>query len=181
MVGFPFRGYRGRAMLFLSRRKLLVGGASLAGLTAVGVPASILPAAAEGFRVFSAEEAALISALGEVFFPAGNPLEVSAADVGLPLLVDTLVAEELDPVVTPLFRYLLRGLEAGTLVSRGTRFSKLPVSERREVVETWSDNGVLPRRLAHDAIKSVLGMAFFNAEAVIARIGWSPHCHGATS
>jgi hypothetical protein len=168
-------------MPFLSRRSLLVGGASLGALAAVGVPAAVLPDAAPGFRVLSAGEAETIAALGEAFFPAGNPLGVSSGDVDLPLLVDALMADELDPVVQPVFRYLLRGLEVGTLASRGASFGSLPLAERRDVVETWSDNVVFPRRLAHDALKGVLGMAFFNAPAVTDRIGWSPSCHGRTS
>lgn len=173
--------YRASAMWFLSRRTLLLGGASLAGLAAVGVPASVLPAAAPGFRILSESEGALVAAIGEALFPAGNPLGIAAADVDLPLLVDDLMAEELDPVVQPVFRYLLRGLEVGTVASRGSTFGGLSLEERRDVLENWSDNAVFPRRLAYDALKSVLGMAFFNAPAVTERIGWYPTCHGATS
>lgn len=165
----------------MSRRSLLVGGASLAGLTAVGVPVGLLPDAAPGFRILSAGEAETVAALGEAFFPPGNPFGVSAGDVDLPVVVDALMADELDPVVQPVFRYLLRGLEVGTLASRGTAFSGLSLAERRDVLENWSDNAIFPRRLAHDAVKSVLGMAFFNAPAVTDRIGWSPTCHGRTS
>lgn len=168
-------------MLILSRRNLLLGGAAAASLTAVGVPVSMLPPAAAGFQVLSDGEASLIAALGEAFFPPGSPLGVSAAEVDLPLLVDALMADELDPVVQPVFRYLLRGLDAGTFASRGATFESLTLEERRDVLENWSDNAIFPRRLAHDALKTVLGMAFFNAPEVTARIGWNPPCHGATS
>lgn len=119
----------------------------------------------------------MILALGEAFFPPGNPLGVSAHDVDLPALVDVLLAHELDPRLPGLFRYLLRGLEVGTFAAHGKVFSALSLAERRDVMLNWSDNGVLPRRMAHDAIKSVLGMAFFNAPVVTARIGWFPRCH----
>ncbi len=181
MVGLSFGSYRVRAMMLLSRRTLFLGGAAAAGLTALGVPVSVLPPAAPGFRVLSEGEAELITALGEAFFPPGNPVGVSAAEVDLPLLVDELMAEELDPVVQPVFRYLLKGLDAGTLASRGSTFTGLSLEERRDVLENWSDNAIFPRRLAHDALKSVMGMAFFNADAVTARIGWFPRCHEATS
>lgn len=167
-------------MLF-SRRALLFSGTAAAGLTAVGVPVSVLPAAAPGFQLLSEGEVALVAAIGEAFFPAGSALGVASTDVDLPLLVDTLMAEELDPVVQPVFRYLLRAVDAGTFASRGEAFASLPLEDRRAVLETWSDNAVFPRRLAHDALKSVLGMAFFNAPAVTDRIGWSPTCHAAAS
>ncbi|MDP2309497.1 MAG: gluconate 2-dehydrogenase subunit 3 family protein [Pseudomonadota bacterium] len=167
-------------MLF-SRRALLFSGTAAAGLTAVGVPVSVLPAAAPGFQLLSQGEVHMVSAVGEAFFPADSALGVSFLDVDLPLLVDTLLTEELDPVVQPVFRYLLRAIDAGTFASRGATFVSLSLEDRRAVLDTWSDNAVFPRRLAHDALKSVLGMAFFNAPAVTDRIGWSPTCHGAAS
>lgn len=166
-------------MLGMTRRSLLLAGAAATSLAALGVPAASLPDAAPGFQVLSMGESELIAALGEAFFPPGNALGVSAGDVDLPRLVDELMAEELDPAATPLFRYVLRGLEAGTLASRGAAFSALPLDARRDVLDTWSDNAIFPRRLLHDALKSVLGMAFFNAGEVTARVGWAPRCHEA--
>ncbi len=159
-----------------SRRALLLSGSALAGLTAVGVPISVLPGAAPGFRLLSGGEIELVAAIGEAFFPPGSPLGISATDVDLPVLVDGLMAEELDPVVQPVFRYLLRAIDAGTLASRGASYASLSLEERRSVIETWSDNAIFPRRLAYDALKSVLGMAFFNAPAVTDRIGWMSTC-----
>lgn len=167
-------------MLF-SRRALLYSGTAAAGLTAVGVPVSVLPSACPGFQLLSEGEVALVAAIGEAFFPSGSALAIGAADVGLPFLVDTLLAEELDPVVQPVFRYLLRAVDAGTVASRGSSFALLPLEDRRAVLDTWSDNAIFPRRVAYDALKSVLGMAFFNAPEVTERIGWSPTCHPVAS
>ena len=61
--------------------------------------------------------------------------------------------------------------------SRGSSFALLSLEDRRAVLETWSDNAIFPRRAAYDALKSVLGMAFFNAPEVTERIGWSSTCH----
>ena len=165
----------------LNRRALLLAGAAAASLAAAGVSVAVLPDAAPDLHVLSDDERAVVAALGEAFFPAGSPLGVSAADVDLPRRVDALLAEDLDPVVAPVFRDLLEALEGGTLVSRGATFSALPLEVRREVVATWAGPVILPRRLAYDALKSVLGMAFFNAPEVVARVGWSPRCHGGAS
>lgn len=167
-------------MLF-SRRALLFSGTAAAGLTAVGVPVSVLPPASPGFLLLSPGEVALVSAIGEAFFPPGSALGVASADVDLPLLVDTLLAEELDPAVQPVFRYLLRAVDAGTFASRGASFASLPLEDRRMVLDNWADNAIFPRRVAYDALKSVIGMAFFNAPAVVERIGWSPSCHSVAS
>lgn len=180
VVGFAWRGYPGGVQA-PSRRSLLLGGAALAAVASVGLRAVVLPQARVGLSLLSDGESQLIEALGEAFFPPGNALGVSAADVDLPALVDALLATELDPQLPTLFRYLLRGLEVGTFAGRGQIFSALSLDERRSVLLNWSDNGVLPRRMAHDAIKSVLGMAFFNAPVVTDRIGWFPRCHTMTA
>lgn len=165
----------------LSRRALLLTGAAAASLAALGVSEAVLPAPAPGFRLLAAEELVVLAALGEAFFPAASPLGVAAADVDLPARVDALLAEDLDPVVAPVFRYLLDVLETGTLVSRGSRFSALPLAVRREVVDTWAGPVILPRRLGYDALKSIVGMAFFNTPEVTAKVGWSPRCQGGPS
>ena len=138
----------------------------------------VLPASALGGRVLSAGERGLVLALGEALFPPGNPLGVSAADVDIAGLVDELIGDFLDPVAAPVFRYLLRGLDAGTFASRGAAFGALPLAARREMLDTWADNAVLPRRLAYDTFKTVVGMAFFNDARAKAAVGWTVECQG---
>lgn len=165
----------------LSRRALLLSGGALAALAGVSVPAVVLADAAPGFRVFSADELELVGAIGEALFPPGNPLGVSAGEVDLAALVDDLVGDQLDPSVGPLFRYLLRSVEVGTLASRGARFSALPLPDRVDVLHTWADEAVVPRRMLYDALRVVFGMAFLNTPEVVAAIGWQPRCHGGTT
>ncbi len=164
-----------------SRRTVLLSTAAVAGVAALGVPVAVLPAAAPGMQLLSGGEVVLVAALAEAFFPVGSPLGVSAADVDVPLRVDQLMAESLDPVVSDVFRYLLRAFDLGALASRGTLYAGLPLAERRAVLDTWADNAVLPRRLGYDTLKLVLGMAFFNAPEVTASVGWFPTCHLASS
>jgi len=167
--------------MMLSRRSLLLSGTAAASLTAIGVPLSVLPGPGPGFRLLSVGEGALVVAIGGALFPPGNEMGVSAAEVDLALLVDDLLVDELDPVVQPVFRYLLRAVDAGTLASRGAPFAALSLEARQDVLSTWSDPAILPRRLGYEGLKSVLGMAFFNAPAVTDRFGWSPTCHRASS
>lgn len=166
----------------LSRRKLLVGAAAVAAVAALGIPAVELPPAAPGLLVLSEYERALVAALGEAFFPPDNALGIDAAAVGIADEVDRLVGDELDPIVAPVFRYLLRALDVGTTASRGAGFASLPLPERRAVLDTWADNAVLPRRLAFDTFKTVLGLAFFNVPAVKQAVGWTlPACHAGST
>jgi hypothetical protein len=167
--------------MLLSRRTLMLSGAAFAGVTAFGVPEAVLPPPSAGFQVLSDGEASLVEALGDAFFPPGNPLGVAAADVDLPLRIDTLLADELDPVVQPVFRYLLKAIDMGTLASRGAGYAALSLEDRRAVLDTWADNAILPRRLAFDALKTVVGMAFFNTPEVTATLGWFPRCHQGTA
>jgi hypothetical protein len=166
----------------LSRRVLLLSGAAMAAVSAVGVEAVSLPSAAEGRRLLSLGELDLVRAVGEALFPPGNPMGIAADVVDLGEAVDALVGDYMDPIVAPVLRYLLRALDVGTTASRGVPFGSLSLEDRRAVLDTWADNAVLPRRLAYDTFKTILGMAFFNSEAVRDAAGWtSTMCHEGAS
>lgn len=122
-----------------------------------------------------------MQAVGEALFPPGNPLGVTGAEVDLATRVDDLLGDHLDGEVGMVFRYVLRLLENGTLASRGTSFSALPLEERVDVLATWEDTGVLPRRLAYDALRLVYGMAFMTSREVLAVVGWAPRCRGGSA
>ena len=163
--------------MFVSRRTLLVTGAASAAIAALGVREAILPPPAEGRWALSEPELGTVTALGEAMFPPGNPLGVSGPEVGIASRVDHLLGQELDAEIGEIFRYLLRALEDGTLVSRGHRFASLPLGERQSVIAHWDDNDLLPRRALYDGLRLVMGMAYFNAPEVTASIGWRARCH----
>lgn len=167
--------------MVFSRRNLLVGGGALAALAAVSVPAVVLPEAAEGRFLLGDAELRLVQAVGEALFPPGNPLGVSGAEVDLATRVDELLGDYLDGEVGLVFRYVLRLLEHGTLASRGTSFSVLSLDERVDVLATWADTGVLPRRLAYDALRLVYGMAFMTSPRALSAVGWAPRCRGGSA
>lgn len=173
-------GYK--ASMLPTRRAVLLSGAALAAIGGLGYAAADLGPVASGGLVLSEAERDLVGAVGDALFPRGGVLPVAAADVDLPALVDDLLGDAMDPQIGPLFRYLLRVLDLGTFASRGARFAELPLDARRDVLATWSDNAVLPRRLMYDSLKSVLGIAFFDASEVRAGMGWEiGTCHGGTA
>lgn len=168
----------------ITRRRALLGGAAagtaLGALTATAVLIEVgVPAA--GAEVLTARELAVVRALAEVMFPKGA-FPIDGAQAGVAEEVDRLLAEVLDPLHASGFRTLLHTLEWGTLASRGSTFSALPAPERAEVLRIWSDPTVFARRVAGDAFKAVLGMAYFAHPEVLAHIGWSLGCgaEGAT-
>src|SRR5690606_32322752 len=108
-------------------------------------------------------------AVAEVFFP-GAPFPIDGVAAGVSSGVDRIVGEVLEEAAAAAFRYVLRTLEWGTLASRGRRFTAMSVDERRDVLETWSDPDVVPRRVAMESFKAVLGMAYFAHPEVIAAI-----------
>lgn len=168
-------------VLMLSRRTLLAGGGALAALAGVTVPAVVLPSAAPGRFLFGEAELVLIQAVGEALFPPGNPLGVAGEQVDLATRVDELLGDALDAEVGTVFRYVLRALENGTIASRGMAFSTLRLDDRIDVLNHWEDTGVLPRRMAYDALRLVYGMAFMTTPEVLAVVGWSARCQGGST
>ena len=163
----------------VTRRRLLLGGAALGVAASAGVVVEFgFPA--EGLRVLTARELAVVRALAEVMFPRG-PFPLDGVEAGVAEEVDRIVADVLEPIHANGFRVLLHTLEWGTFASRGRTFSALPTGERAEVLVTWSDPTVFARRVVGDAFKVVLGMAYFGHPDVLAHIGWSTGCNGGAS
>lgn len=159
----------------LSRRAILLSGAALAVLGGLGLELGWLPGAGPGWRVLSAEEAAVAEALGGALFPAGNPLGVAAAEVDFVTRVDDLLADTAEPELVPAFRYLLRAVQLSGL-PHGAPFTELGAEARRAVVAEWEDPANLARRMGFEVLKVLVGMAFFNHPAVRAAIGWRASC-----
>lgn len=162
----------------ITRRRVLGGLAAVTLVGGAGAFAGLrLGAPAPGSRVLTAWELRVVRRIAEVWFPSGV-FPVDGVQAGVAERVDAGVADMLDPLRLAGFRYVLRTLEYGTLVSRGSRFTSLGAEERLEVLAVWADASVLPRRVSIDALKAVLGIAYFGHPEVIARIGWRTGCEG---
>ena len=117
----------------------------------------------------------IVEALARVLFPPGI-FPVHGGDGHTAPLVDQVLAREVDPISATPFRYLLRSVQLGTLISRGRRFTDLGPDEAHSVVDVWSSGAVFPRRLMSDSLQVVIGMAFFRRPEVIDAIGWHQNC-----
>lgn len=161
----------------LTRRRLLALGVGVGTLTLVGSAAWLvsLPSPAPGRLALTAREGELLTRLSEVWFPPGNPLGVSAAEVD--------VGGELDQLLVLLSSGEQRALHAllrvvdqlprASLRSH-TRFAELPLSERRALIATWEQSAGAKRQLA-GVLRLLAGLSFFEDERVRRAIG---HVYG---
>lgn len=163
----------------ITRRTLLGGGIAVgAAFSVAGVVH--LPRAAAGSRLLSEHERDIVHAVADVMFP-GAPMPLSGREAQVADEVDRFLAEVLPPLHAAGFRYLLRALEWGPVYSHGGRFSTLSVEARAEVLAICSDPGVLPRRMATDALKMVMGIAYFRHPQVMEAMDYRMTCRGAVA
>ena len=162
----------------LTRRRLLGLGVGVGALTLLGGAGWLVsvPSPASGRVVLSEAEAELLTRLGEVWFPGGNPLGVAAADVDL--------AQGLDEVLSSftareqrVLHVLLRALDQfprATLRS-STRFRELPLEERRALLVEW-EGSLGPKRQLAGLLRILVGIPFFEDERVRLAIGHQFGC-----
>lgn len=155
----------------ITRRQLLVATSACTALAGKGGVLAQLPAPAPGLAMLSQGELEIVSALADAFFPPGTALGVWGASQNVAEELDRLLVEDLDPVVGPVFRHLLRGLEHGAVTTHGGRFSRLERPLREQILAEWAEPGNIPRRMAHDVLKTCVGWARFNAPTGHAALG----------
>lgn len=169
--------YRGGDVNALVSRRAILNGALALGVSVAFGAGLRLDVPAPGAWILSAEELAIVRATAEVMFP-GAPLPLDGVEAKVAEEVDRLLVNLMGEPHASAFRYVLRALEWGTFASRGARFSQLDLADRAEVLDAWSDPRVLPRRVASDGLRLLLGMAYFNNPVILDAIGWRVDCAG---
>jgi hypothetical protein len=161
----------------VTRRSVLVAGASAGAILSLGFGFKWMGRAAENSKVLSQIELDVVEKASGVLFPPGV-FSISGGEGFTAPEVDRLLADVVDPnVVTP-FRVMLGALEWGTLVSRGQRFSSLTLAEAKDVLDIWASENPFPRRIAFDSLQAILGLAFLRRAEVLDDIGWRAGCFG---
>lgn len=132
---------------------------------------------ASGRAALSAREAGVVYALGEVYFPEGNPLGVSVKDVDVVAGADAFVAGMLDRE-RRLLRALLTAFDHWPRASFASTsaFSALALGERTTVMRAFEDSDVAERRLVAALLRSLVGIPFFEDARALASIGFEPGC-----
>lgn len=161
----------------VNRRNVLLGALAIGAVAALSGTV-YLPRAGQGYAVLSAAEVTVVTAIAQVMFPGGI-FPVDGVQAGVVARVDEILDHDVTEAAKVGFRYLLRAIEWSTLATRGGRFSSLDEADRLEVLTAWGNPGMAPRRIAFDAVKMVMGMAYFGHPEVQAAIGWRNACSGA--
>ena len=159
----------------IRRRTILLTGVAAGSALALGTGARWVNRPALGAAVLSRTELDIVEAVGRVLFPHRIFL-VSGGDAETSKEVDRILAEVIEPNAVSPFRSMLAALEWGTLVSRGTRFSKLNETEAQHVLEVWGSENPFPRRVAFDSLQAIIGMAFFRRKQVLEAMDWRTEC-----
>jgi len=159
----------------ITRRKVLGGLLAMgAGAALMRVEACLVPSEAHHF--LSREEVRIVHGVAEAMFHApGMPSVEQAAVVSR---VDSLLVDDLLPLAAQAFRGVLQLVEWSTMGRYGLPFSKLELDDRAAELAQWSVASDSTWRAAADALKAVLGMAYFEHPDVRAAIGWQPTCGG---
>ncbi len=161
--------------LALTRRVFIAGGLAVSAASGGTVWGLAPGTPAPGARTLTAAEWAVVESVSLVFFP-GVHFPLNGVEAGVPAEVDRLLADVIAPAQAHGFRVILRGLEWGTLASRGRYFTALNTDEQGEVLATWCSPDLMPRRIAGDALRVLLGMAYFAHPEIKAAIGWQLGC-----
>lgn len=162
----------------LTRRRLLGLGVGVGALALAGSAGWLLsvPRPGAGRVALSDHEAELLVRLAEVWFPPGNPLGVAAGDVDIGGELDRLLAF-LAPREQRAVHAILRVLDqlprAG--LRSTTRFSALPLEERRAILVSWETSQGPKRQLA-GLLRVLVGLSYFEDERVRRAIGHSFGC-----
>ena len=161
----------------VTRRSVLLSGVLAGGAMVVGGGIRWASVPGEGLKVLSSPESGVVEKAAAVLFPTGV-FPISGGDGKTAPEVDRILAEVLEPSAVVPFRTMLGALEWGTLVSRGTRFSRLTADEAAHVLDVWGSENPFPRRIAFDSLQAIIGMAFLRRPEVIASVGWKTECLG---
>jgi hypothetical protein len=162
-----------------SRRRFLklgIAGAALLGTgTALYRTLGRFGPPALGYKVFDAEEVAVLEAACEAHFPGPPEWPLTAKEAGVPAFVDRYLAE-LYPDNQTLIRALLRTLNVSTLVTHRAQFKNLPVRERLDVLDTWAASSLRLRRAGNQSVTLFIKMGYFENEKVRGALGYTYGC-----
>jgi hypothetical protein len=120
-------------------------------------------------------ERTTIAAVAVTWF-SGEPFPIAGDHPDVLDAIEAIVADTLAAPQRVAFRGVVRTLQLGTIATRGRTFADLTLEQRRAVLLVWSDPSVLPRRVALDSLRAVVGMAYFRQPSVLAHIGYRQEC-----
>jgi len=127
-------------------------------------------------QVFGAAERRILASIAEALIPQGGRFELGAADVDLPSVLETELAD-LEPGFCNQIRWLLRSWDwAHALRPPFRRFSELSLQERIERIRAaYHSRHILPR-LTVEGLKQLCGFAFAATDAFVKAVQAEAQC-----
>ena len=122
----------------VTRRTVLKAGAVAAAGSMAAVPLSAFTLPAEGPRVFTRDQFALLDELTEILIPADDH-SGGARAAGVAAYIDAMLAEEFDASVKSAFLAGLALVESLAQRSHARRFLALSAGEREAIVSTMAE------------------------------------------
>jgi hypothetical protein len=124
-----------------------------------------------------AREFAILTALADTIFPAGNPLGISGRDARVPEYVDRMLARMPSDKAAE-FEAMLLLFEHGTLAFglRIRRFTALPPAAAERYLRRWEEAQVYSRRMLAAGLKTLLGIGYFAHPEVQQAMGIQKIC-----
>ncbi len=129
-----------------------------------------------GLVAFTEAEFLTASAIADALFPKGK-FAVSAEAAGVAKFMDRYV-HEMPRAKGKLFKLLMRSIEyspAFTIDSL-TRFSRLPLAARQEVLDHWEHSRIYAQQMGHKALIFTCASGYFECDAVLQTMGWGIGC-----
>lgn len=147
----------------ITRRQVLAASAAVGGAAVVGAGATGLRwwdrPPGHDLKVLSAEEYALVQAVGEAWMPPGGEPAISGAEARVGDFFDdvlvTMPAEQ-----RRLLKLLLHALDERTIPMHFSRFVNLDLATRTEVLGGWMDSSIYLERQAVGALLVLLAMGY---------------------
>lgn len=132
---------------------------------------------APGRAALSLREAGVVAALADAYFPPGNPLGVSAADIDLVSAVDAYLASLLAED-RRLFRALLTAVDQWprASLSSTSSFTAWPRADRVAKLRELDTSARAEPRLVGGLFRAMVGMPFLEDPRALAAIGHEPGC-----
>ena len=111
------------------------------------------------FKHLSSEEAAQIRRIADVFFPAGEAINISGGLAQIDRFLDQLI-DQFGELEITLIKFLLNGLERLPFAMYGFTFSELQPKQRLEFLNSWlyHDNHLI--RNAMMSVITLMGMGY---------------------
>lgn len=134
---------------------------------------AVIPSADPPLKVLTKREARILTAIAETMFPPGEQGFVSPEEAGVVAYLDELLAT-VEPRERALMRSLFVLFEVQCLVTNPRRpslFSRATAKARTRSLRGWDKSNLYPRRVAFQALRSLMLWAYVDNPVVERAMG----------